>query len=454
MRYHTYEKELLAGTLTIATQYRILSHLPLVWLCDNQATVTFLDGAPPTNPRLRRWYTFLSQFQIAFRHIAGVKNELCDWLSRTEFQNLVGINFDEVASEAFERMDRQLDFAIHFRLSDQANVDRFDYVGTEYEELWSTLEEWKSTLVNDKLMFKSDGGLFCETKRVVPESKLERVIKWCHEVNGHPGPERTILFFLQRFFSARSKASLIQEAKPLCDKCEVCLKSKPNTAPDRGLVNALLIPQLPNDLLFIDFIALDPQDQFNYVLTIVDSLSRFSLFIPCSKNISGEETLKLILKEWISHYGKPSTIMSDNDVRFSREQSFYQNVFRSLGIEIKFSVPRHPQSSGLCERTNRAFLQNLRAMTMEMRSMDWPKLTPIVTWLMNSQVSPKTGYSPMELFFGRPSWKMEISPEPDLTPSMQIFLQKYMDMQEKAVLRLKSLRGSVHQRRNRGRVQP
>ena len=146
--------------------------------------------------------------------------------------------------------------------------------------------------------------------------------------------------------------------------------------------------------------------------------------------------------------------MSDNDVRFSREQSFYQKVFRSLGIEVKFSVPRHPQSNGLCERTNRAFLQNRRAMTMEMRSMDWPKLTPVVTWLMNSQISPRTGYSPMELFLGRPSWKMELLPEPDLTPSMQTFLKDHLEMQERAEQRLKTLRESIHQRRNKGRVQP
>ena len=107
--------------------------------------------------------------------------------------------------------------------------------------------------------------------------------------------------------------------------------------------------------------------------------------MPCSKNISGEETLKLILKEWIQHYGKPSTIMSDNDVRFSQQKGFYQKVFASLNIQTKFSLPRHPQSNGLCERTNRAFLQNLRAMTVEMKTMDWPKLVPIVNWLMHSR---------------------------------------------------------------------
>ena len=46
-RYHTYEKELLAGILTIAINHRILAALPIVWFCDNQAIRSFLEAGPP-----------------------------------------------------------------------------------------------------------------------------------------------------------------------------------------------------------------------------------------------------------------------------------------------------------------------------------------------------------------------------------------------------------------------
>ena len=48
--------------------------------------------------RLRRWYTFLSQFNLAIKHIPGVKNEFSDWLSRAEFQNVIGENLNEIGS--------------------------------------------------------------------------------------------------------------------------------------------------------------------------------------------------------------------------------------------------------------------------------------------------------------------------------------------------------------------
>ena len=72
--------------------------------------------------------------------------------------------------------------------------------------------------------------------------------------------------------------------------------------------------------------------------------------------------------------------------------------------------------------------------------MDWPKLVPIVTWIMNSQQSSKTGYSPAELFLGRPSWKLELIPEPESHPQVESFLEEQMRLQEAAVKRLRELR--------------
>ena len=46
------------------------------------------------------------------------------------------------------------------------------------------------------------------------------------------------------------------------DCCEACLRSKPNTAPDRGILSAIPIPHVANDTLFIDFHRHEPPQQF------------------------------------------------------------------------------------------------------------------------------------------------------------------------------------------------
>jgi hypothetical protein len=120
-RYSTFEQELLAGVLIFSTQSRILQNLPVVWFCDHEALKHFLDKEPPVSQRLRRWFCFLGQFKIKFVHVAGLKNEWCDWLSRSTFDKLINDDFESLAAQAFEKMDSQLDLSLQilsFELKD------------------------------------------------------------------------------------------------------------------------------------------------------------------------------------------------------------------------------------------------------------------------------------------------------------------------------------------------
>jgi len=455
-RYMTYEQELLAGVLTIASQFRLLAHTQIVWFCDNEALKSFLSKEPPTNARLRRWYCFLCQFCLTIFHIPGLKNEMCDWLSRQEFDKKINDDFERVAQDAFVRMDNQLDLSIKHILvimDKEIKLEENDYIETELKTLWEKLVPFQAHFEDDKMYYRTKSELFCERKVVIPRSTLTSIFIWLHRINGHPSSERTTWFFLQHFTVEMTRKELLAFAKQLLVTCETCLKAKPNTQVDRGLVSALPIPQLSNDLLYVDFIQMDPYNHFDYVLTIVDALTRFVQFIPCTKNITGEGTLKLILKEWIQHYGKPREILSDNDVRFSQEKGFYQSAFKSLGIDTHFGLPRRPQSNGICERTNRSFIQNARALSIDCKTMDWPKLCPLVTWIMNSQISSQTGYSPSDLFLGRPSWNFSKVPEPCSNPCVENWLSEQLILQEKATRRLTTLRERARRRANKGRVQ-
>ena len=207
-RYMTYEQELLAGVLTISTQSRILQSLPIVWFCDHEALKTFLDNEPPVNHRLRRWYCYLSQFKIKFVHIPGMKNEFCDWLSRTDFDHKFDVYFEKLAQEAFERMDSQLDLSLqviclchplevssHFQegkfrspgeevcairtfiKNTNIPLDAHSYEESELKEMWQLLEPWKAKVFKDSLWFRTSDTLFCERKLAIPSSSLPPVCK-------------------------------------------------------------------------------------------------------------------------------------------------------------------------------------------------------------------------------------------------------------------------------------
>ena len=133
------------------------------------------------------------------------------------------------------------------------------------------------------------------------------------------------------------------------------------------------------------------------------------------------------------------------------ETGFYQSVLRALDIRVHFSLPRHPQSNGLCENANKQFLQNMRCLMQTCKTTNWVMLTSYCTWLMNAQVSPSTQLTPSEMFLGKAAWRMELVPEPCTSPSIDEWLKKHLTIQQKAAERLKKVRNSTRQRINQGR---
>ena len=159
-------------------------------------------------------------------------------------------------------------------------------------------------MVDGKLYCRNNDELFVEGKRVIPDARLNDALKWAHSTNGHPGAERTAMFFLRNFHTNLTRKELLNRCKQLTDICEICIRAKPSSQVDRGTISHLPIPQIANDTIYVEFISMDPCQTehgptFNYVLTIVDSLTRFVQFVPCCKSITGEETLKVILNNWI-----------------------------------------------------------------------------------------------------------------------------------------------------------
>ena len=54
---------------------------------------------------------------------------------------------------------------------------------------------------------------------------------------------------------------------------------------------------------------------YDFALVVTCGLTRFTRVFPCTKRITGEETIKILLEEWFCVYGAPKEINSDEDVR-------------------------------------------------------------------------------------------------------------------------------------------
>ena len=110
--YSTYDQELLAGILVLSSQSQLLGSNPIVWLCDQEPVKSFQKGPLPDKAELQLWWTYLSQFRLTVHHIPGIKNELSDYISRNNFDALIGESSEALAKEAFQRMDVQFDLSM------------------------------------------------------------------------------------------------------------------------------------------------------------------------------------------------------------------------------------------------------------------------------------------------------------------------------------------------------
>ena len=150
--YSAYDQELLAGMLVLSSQSRLLGSNPIVWLCDEEPVKSFQKGPPPEKVKLKRWWTYLSQFRLIVHHIPGIKKELSDYISRNNFDALIGGSSEALAKEAFQRMDVQLDLSMR-TAGIREGWSLTDYQ-SEYKDILQTL-----ALVSNPVSLTGNSGI-------------------------------------------------------------------------------------------------------------------------------------------------------------------------------------------------------------------------------------------------------------------------------------------------------
>ena len=113
---------------------------------------SFQKGPPPEKVKLKRWWTYLSQLRLKVHYIPGIKNELSDYISRNNFDALIGESCKALAKEAFQRMDVQLDLSMR-TAGILEGWSLTDYQ-SEYKEILQTLSTGPSVLSNPTLALR------------------------------------------------------------------------------------------------------------------------------------------------------------------------------------------------------------------------------------------------------------------------------------------------------------
>ena len=155
----------------------------------------------------------------------------------------------------------------------------------------------------------------------MPSDRTTALLKWTHESSGHVGANRTLGLFKQWFHPTRRDDQLQKTLQPIVDKCP-CRSCKPGDIRDRGLYSTLPIPHCANSVLYVDYTEIPKFGGYDFALVVTFGLTKFTRVFPCTKQITGEKTIKILLdggqrrgkkikillEEWFCVYGAPKEI--------------------------------------------------------------------------------------------------------------------------------------------------
>ena len=183
----------------------------------------------------------------------------------------------------------------------------------------------------------------------MPSDRIPALLKWTHESSGHVAADRTLKRFKKWFHSTWSYDQLQKLLQPIADKCP-CRSCKPGDIRDRGLYSTPPIGHCANSGLYVDDTEMPKFGGYDFALVVTCGLTRLAPVFPCTKHITGEDTIKILLEEWFCAYGAPKEINSDEDVRVRSDTGWYKRVLRSLNVQVSTGIPYTHTSNPVSER--------------------------------------------------------------------------------------------------------
>ena len=257
-------------------------------------------------------------------------------------------------------------------------------------------------------------------------------------------------FFRECFYSSPALTELRSRMQTIVEACG-CHASKQSDSRNWGMISGLPIPYCTNSLLYLEFMKGLPRlGGYDSCLVVTCGLSRLTRAFPCSKKITGEHTVKMLVEQWPKPYGAPKQVHSDEDVRIRSDTGWYKRVLNAVNVEVTTSVPYTHTSNPLCERQNRVVEQNLRILMKQERTKDWVRLLQWAVLTMNSQRISSTGLTPKDLFHGgRPAVFFSTPLPEDFKSPVGDWLEQKQSMANQAGTNLQHIRERELSRRNR-----
>lgn len=360
--YSTYDRELLGIYLSIKHFKHLLEGNEFTIYTDHKPlTFAFLQKNDKASPRQLRQLQYISEFSTNIKHISGDENIVADALSRIE--TIAVIDYEAIADN--QAQDKELQDLMKNNLS---------------------LQFKPSTLPSGK-------KLWCDisTSKIrpyIPQKFRQQMFQQIHGF-AHPSIRSTVHQMTDKFIWPGMKKEVSDWAKTClrCQKCKVSRHTKSKfaeySAPDErfSVVHIDLIGPLP------------PSEGMVYCLTCIDRFSCWMEAVPLP-DITAEIVGKAFYEHWVSRFGVPSKIITDQGRQF--ESQLFRNLAAICGSKVAHTTPYHPQCNGKIER----FHRTLKCAIKAHNNIKWTEILPTVLLGLRAAIRPDTKHSIAQMVYG------------------------------------------------------
>ncbi|GBG66553.1 hypothetical protein CBR_g64823 [Chara braunii] len=266
---------------------------------------------------------------------------------------------------------------------------------------------------------------------------------------GHFGVNRTIGRLRERFWWP----GLLGDVTRYCESCEVCRSCKSRNHRPYGELQPLPVPLRRREAIAMDITSPFPKHKTDVdgILTVVDRLTKFAMFLPCCYHAKASELADVLYAGWIRTKGYPKEIVCDLDTRFMSD--FWLALIKRWGLSLKPSSARHPQTDGQTERAHQTAQVLLRTL-IRPDQKDWVERLPDVELAYNSSIHPAIGMLPFEFEHGSPvtSPLDTITPRATESDDHLLFLRQTQQVLVKARDQMAKMHQRMSQHANRHRL--
>jgi len=217
---------------------------------------------------------------------------------------------------------------------------------------------------------------------------------------GHVG-ERTTWKRIQTWFPGSGIS--YQDVSEHIAKCTTCIKTRLGMRDKLVPIRRTLKPEHLRSAIGIDAVDITPhsKDGYTHINVVINLFTKFVSLYPV-RGVTALNLANSVWKHWCS-YGHTDMIVSDQGPDLTSK--LMEQLVEYMGMRHRFSIAdKHANG---CERVIGEVVRHLRALAYDFSDQGErldvfqdPSWIDSVQYILNSEQSSETGYTPFELTFG------------------------------------------------------